>query len=504
MVVSGWAADLTVRGSPASLVLILDGHLIASFSCELPRPDLHAFGIPGDRLGFRFELPEAAADGVKRRMSVRFRSGEALTYKSDDSEDPEIWVRHLPTAVTGHVDGMHGAAVRGWAFRTHPNRSERTGGVVLEVRSGGAVIGQVKADQHRVDVSSAHGCDPHCGFQYFVPPRLRDGNPFLLEFTALPEETPIGGSPFSGNVLGSGNVDHLQRIYGQMEALATQVFALKFQMQSLLTKDEPLMEEYDGWARAYGAALRARVMTERRGPRYAKLMAGNPKVSVICPAYKPSVEDFTAAVVSVRRQTWENWELIIVDDGSKSPMLTRAIEAFCAADPRIRAVPHARNQGISAATNTGIAAASGEWVALFDHDDLLADVALEVMLLAAGNTGARALYSDEDKVDRAGIRSEPHLKTDWNPRLLLGNNYVCHLFMARAEVLRELGPLRAKYDGAQDHDLMLRMAELLPSAPSITCPKSCTTGARRRVRRRRRNRRRAMPSAPDAGPCRTT
>ena len=122
-----------------------------------------------------------------------------------------------------------------------------------------------------------------------------------------------------------------------------------------------------------------------------------------------------------------------------------------------------RNQGISAATNTGIAAATGAWVAFFDHDDLLVDVALEAMLLAALNAGARAAYSDEDKVDGLGILSEPHLKTDWNYRLLLTNNYACHLLMIEAGTLRELGPLRAAYDGAQDHDLLLRLSELLPA-----------------------------------------
>ncbi len=212
------------------------------------------------------------------------------------------------------------------------------------------------------------------------------------------------------------------------------------------------------------ATLRARLAAERRGPRHAELIGGSsPKVSVICPAYKPGLADFIHAVESVRRQTWANWELIIVDDGSRSPVLTQAIEEMCAADPRIRAVPHRRNQGISAATNTGIDAATGDWVALFDHDDLLVDTALEVMLLAAANTGAKVLYSDEDKVDGSGNLLEPHFKTDWNPRLLLSYNYVCHLLMIEATTLRGVGPLRSQYDGAQDHDLVLRLSEAVPA-----------------------------------------
>ena len=75
------------------------------------------------------------------------------------------------------------------------------------------------------------------------------------------------------------------------------------------------------------------------------------------------------------------------------------------------------------------------------------------MVVAAGDTGARMLYSDEDKIDRFGIHSEPHLKTDWNYRLLLTNNYVCHLLMVEAATCEAVAPLRSKYDGAQDHDL---------------------------------------------------
>ena len=83
------------------------------------------------------------------------------------------------------------------------------------------------------------------------------------------------------------------------------------------------------------------------------------------------------------------------------------------------------------------------------------------MLLAARNTGARMLYSDEDKIDEFGHYSEPHLKTDWNYRLLLTNNYVCHLLFVEAKTLRAAGPLQKKYDGAQDHDLILRLSEVL-------------------------------------------
>ncbi len=464
-IVRGWAIDLTQRDHPAALLLLVDDHLVGSFVCTEPRPDLNALELPGLRLGFQFSTPETLLDGQPHRLSIRFRNGETLTFGGEGQVRNEAVVTFHPTTVHGMVDGMFGASIRGWAFRANRRDQQRAGGVTLEVRANGVRIGQVKAGLIRSDVATVHGCEPHCGFLYTVPHRFRDGRPFVIEFRATPEGTPLEGSPFSGSVLARDNVDQLFDMYARVETLCTQLYALKDQLRQMTTADEHTMDTYNSWAEAYYPTLRARLVAERRGPRYAGLIGdAPPKVSVICPAYKPGLADFIQAVDSVRRQTWANWELIIVDDGSRSPLLTQAVEEMCAADPRIRAVPHRKNQGISAATNTGIDAATGDWVALFDHDDLLVDTALEVMLLAAANTGARVLYSDEDKIDGSGNLSEPHLKTDWNPRLLLTNNYVCHLLLVEAGTLRAAGPLRTQYDGAQDHDLMLRLSEAVPAA----------------------------------------
>ena len=463
-VVRGWAIDLTQRDRPAALLLLVDDHLVGSFVCTEARPDLNALDLPGTRLGFQFSTPAALVDGQPHRLAIRFRTGEALTVDAEGRVRDEAAVTFHPTTVHGVVDGMFGSAIRGWAFRTEKQSKQRTGGVTLDVWARGVRIGRVKAGLTRSDVAAVHGCEPHCGFLYAVPPRFRDGRPFVVEFRAAPEGTHLEGSPFTGSVLVRDNADRLLDMYAKVEALCTQLYSLKDQLRQITAADEHALDSYNAWAEPYFGALRARLVAERRGPRYAGLIGdAPPKVSVICPAYKPGLADFVHAIDSVRRQTWANWELIIVDDGSRSPVLTQAFEEMCAADPRIRAVPHRRNQGISAATNTGIDAATGAWVALLDHDDLLVDTALEVMLLAAANTGATVLYSDEDKIDRSGNLQEPHFKTDWNPRLLLGYNYVCHLLMVEAQTLRAVGPLRPQYDGAQDHDLVLRLSEAVPA-----------------------------------------
>ena len=464
-VITGWAVDLTQPAVPAALLLLVDDEIVGSFSCTAARPDLSALAVPGAQLGFRFALPAIALDGGGHRIRIRFRSGEVLAHHRDGAMRDEITVQYRTVLVHGRVDGMLGAAIRGWAFREDRSTGSRTGGVVLEVRANGLVLGPIPADQDRPDVAEAHGCAPHCGFSYAIPSLFRDGQPFELAFHAMPEATQLQGSPFRGEMIAQSNADRLFEMYARVEALCTQAYALKDELRQLVSADEYTLATYHGWAVIYYETLRARLLAERRSARYAELLgAVRPTVSVVCAVYKPGLAEFAAAVESVRRQSWTGWELILVDDGSRSPALTALIDELCAADPRIRAVPHWKNQGISVATNTAIAAATGDWIALFDHDDLLVDVALEVMLLAARNTGARMLYSDEDKVDRFGYFCEPHFKTDWNYRLLLTNNYVCHFLMVDAAALREVGPLNPRYDGAQDQDLVLRLAERLDPA----------------------------------------
>jgi GT2 family glycosyltransferase len=177
------------------------------------------------------------------------------------------------------------------------------------------------------------------------------------------------------------------------------------------------------------------------------------------PAYKTNLAHLTAAIESVREQTYENWELIIADDGSRDRGMCACLRNYAAIDKRIKCLFSGQNRGVSAATNSAIRKAKGAYVVLFDHDDLMVRVALEAMTRKALKTGAKVVYSDEDKIDAFGAFGEPNLKPDWNYRLLLGNNYVCHLLMVDRALLRRVGLLRPEYDGAQDHDLVLRLSE---------------------------------------------
>lgn len=193
-----------------------------------------------------------------------------------------------------------------------------------------------------------------------------------------------------------------------------------------------------------------------------------PLISIVVPTYETKEKFLRELLDCVLRQTYSNWELIIAD-ASKSDAVKKIVdevEQNAGISDLIKYKHLDENKGISENTNAAIDEACGDYIALLDHDDLLTLDALEKMVerLQAPDVdnvkNVIAVYSDEDKCDTDGNRFyEPYFKPDFNLDLLLSNNYICHFLMVRADVMKAL-KLRAKYDGAQDYDLVLRLALL--------------------------------------------
>lgn len=182
-------------------------------------------------------------------------------------------------------------------------------------------------------------------------------------------------------------------------------------------------------------------------------------LSFLIPTYNTDPAMLRALVDSLLMQTVDCWEACFFDGGSTRQETRRALQEAAARDARIRVELSGENAGIAGNTNRALAMARYDWIALVDHDDLLAPDAAYAMLCAAAS-GADMAYSDEDKCDAAGQRFfEPHLKGDFALDSLRAGNYICHLLgMEKALALR-LGGLCSDYDGSQDHDLMLRASE---------------------------------------------
>lgn len=233
---------------------------------------------------------------------------------------------------------------------------------------------------------------------------------------------------------------------------------------------EPTVDrgDYQEWIRRYDT-----MTPERRQAMEAEMasLQYRPRVSVLMPTYNSGRHWLVDAIQSVQDQIYPDWELCIVDDASPMPHVREVLQKFEQQDSRIKVRYREANGHISAASNDALALATGEWVALLDHDDLLApDALLQVVAAMNERPGARLIYTDEDKLGRLG-RFDPYLKADWNPDLFLSQNMFSHLGVIQTSLAREVGGFRQGLEGSQDFDLVLRCVERVRQDQVVHVPK---------------------------------
>ena len=187
--------------------------------------------------------------------------------------------------------------------------------------------------------------------------------------------------------------------------------------------------------------------------------AEGPMFSVLTPVHDPPLWMLEEAVASVLVQSLPDWEFCLVDDGSRNPEVIGALQRHAAADPRVRLLRRDTPGGIASATNAALEMATGRYVAMLDHDDMLEPDALaRVAAVIASDPGVEMLYSDEDIV-LDGKRLWSHLKPAWSPETICTSGYTCHIAVYRRTLMLELGGLRSDFDGSQDYDFVLRASE---------------------------------------------
>lgn len=190
----------------------------------------------------------------------------------------------------------------------------------------------------------------------------------------------------------------------------------------------------------------------------------NIKLSIIMPVYDTRPSVLSEAIDSVRAQAYPNWELCIADDASPSAALWPILKQAAATDSRIKILRREENGGICAASNSALELATGDFIVLMDHDDLLSPLALyEVAAELDEHPAADLIYSDEDRIDNDGNRTNPYFKPDWDPDLLLSQNYISHLGVYRRSIVAEIGGFRIGFEGSQDWDFVLRFSERIPA-----------------------------------------
>lgn len=183
-------------------------------------------------------------------------------------------------------------------------------------------------------------------------------------------------------------------------------------------------------------------------------------ISIAVPVYKTPEPFLRQLLESVREQSYPHWELCFADGGEEDVNTERIILEYQRKDERIHYQRLEKNQGISDNTNAALAMASGDYVALLDHDDLLEPDALYEIAEKIAKEKADVLYTDEDKITGDGKEYfQPHFKPGFNLDLLRSNNYICHFFVVRKEIAQKVGGLRKEFDGAQDYDFIFRCIE---------------------------------------------
>ena len=210
---------------------------------------------------------------------------------------------------------------------------------------------------------------------------------------------------------------------------------------------------YEAWIARHKADKRT--LRKQKHTAFVK----KPLISIVIPLYCTPLPYLKELLESVRRQSYENWQLCLAD-GSPDDKAKEFIEKHYSREKRIIYRKLEQNGGISINTNEAIALAKGEYIMLCDHDDTLEPDALYEIVKVINETDADVIYTDEDKVSMDGRHYfDPNFKPDFNLFRLRENNYICHIFVVKKSLTDEIGLLRSEFDGAQDFDFILRCCE---------------------------------------------
>lgn len=387
----------------------------AAFMDDLPSPPLRLAGLAALQAATHLE---DVLDGAGRAAAREWRAGRVMLRRAGEGPD----FRFL---------GEAGAEPRCWPRRVLL-RSSASPAVVVAFQRGG---GRMSAAE------------------------VAAGRPGVLDLsagaaTATAYGLDEGGRPpdlFEAEPLGRGALVRMLRGRGLTLAQALRAAWPPAERRPA----GPSRQAYQAWIARNEPDAAAVESLRRRFPA-----GSGPMISILTPVHDPRPGDLKAAIASVRAQAYADWRLCLADDGSASHEVRSLLQTAAASDPRIRLARLERPGGVAAATNAALQLAEGDVALFLDHDDLLAPHALAAVAEAfVARPDAAAVYSDEDVVDAHGRRSDPAFKPDLDRERLLAQNYVNHLFAVRLDLLRRLGGVRPGFDGAQDHDLVLRVLE---------------------------------------------
>lgn len=303
-----------------------------------------------------------------------------------------------------------------------------------------------------VDVISELSSDAKCGFEIYVPDK--GGRKLTLELSADGRESTYVAA--LDKIRHGENGQDTANIF-QKTLRYWKSYGLKNTIKKVCQKLSGQRDygNYEDFLEKYG------VKEEELARQRQEVFENGPCFSIAVPLYQTKEKYLREMIESVQAQTYTNWELCLADGSGREHSLQPVVGEYIAKDKRIKYCLLDSNEGIAGNTNEALKMADGDFVVLTDHDDLLSPEALYQCAKAVQKEPQTdVIYSDEDKVDMSGKKFfEPHFKSDYNIDLLCTMNYICHLFVVRKDVMERAGLFESCYDGAQDHDFILRCTE---------------------------------------------
>ena len=335
--------------------------------------------------------------------------------------------------------------IRGWAVADAPVK------IAVYDEKKEKINCEIKRNKRTdvVEMISETQAEPECGFYIEVP--IRGRKLIYLVFRAGEKKAvyPVDQRPVMIAAEKVKTYSEKGKRYLQSHGMA----ALVEKAFQKIRNRQNAPVEYGKWLPKH---LPDKVELERQRKTN---FAVNPKFSIVVPLYKTPVEYLEQMVQSVKQQTYTNWELVLSDGSGKDSPLKEVLARLAAEEARV--VENEKTLQISENTNAAMEQATGDFFVFMDHDDMLTEHALfECAAVINKTPEADVIYSDEDKMSMDGHKFfQPHFKPDFNLDLLCTVNYICHLFVAKRELVEKVGMLRSEFDGAQDYDFIFRCTE---------------------------------------------
>lgn len=319
---------------------------------------------------------------------------------------------------------------------------------------------EVEASYHEILRNDVAKCglvsedEKFCGFQVRFKAQPKDKYSFVISSKSdsvkskiIPSASSYQEGAFK-SLLANLNMRNLKKakMYLQRNGLKSTIARLKQGVKPTML--------YDSWFKAHRVSD-----IELATQRYA-VFAYKPKISIIVPTYNTPIKLLDEMIQSVMNQSYGNWELCLADASDANSATRKAIIEYSKQDERIKVNELTQNYGISGNTNKALEIATGEYTGLLDHDDFLEANALYEVVKMLNEYPYDSLYTDEDKYEMdTGKFADPNFKPDFAIDALCSHNYITHFFVARTELIKEVGGEHSEYDGSQDYDLIFRCTE---------------------------------------------